>query len=122
MTDMKDTKDNTRQNLTISLERNTILKAKILAARRSTSISGLLAQRVRRLVCGKARKKPTNAPRGRQSRCLSRAFTWAASFAPAVMNSMSGKTFVDTNILIYAHDVDAVCATSYTASAVLREL
>ena len=23
------------------------------------------------------------------------------------MNSMSGKTFVDTNVLLYAHDLDA---------------
>jgi hypothetical protein len=41
---------NGRQNVTISLDRKTIQKAKILAARRSTSISGLLAQQIEILV------------------------------------------------------------------------
>jgi predicted nucleic acid-binding protein len=34
---------------------------------------------------------------------------------------MSGKTFVDTNVLIYAHDVDAK-AKHEVAKSVLREL
>jgi predicted nucleic acid-binding protein len=34
---------------------------------------------------------------------------------------MSGKTFIDTNVLIYAHDVDAT-AKNEIAKAVLREL
>jgi predicted nucleic acid-binding protein len=37
------------------------------------------------------------------------------------MNSMSGKSFVDTNVLIYAHDVDAD-AKHQVAKAVLRDL
>jgi hypothetical protein len=44
------TKDNEKQNLTISLDRQTIRKAKIVAARRSTSISGLLARQIEILV------------------------------------------------------------------------
>jgi hypothetical protein len=43
-------KDNGKQNLTISLDRQTIRKAKIVAARRSTSISGLLARQIEILV------------------------------------------------------------------------
>ena len=39
-----------KQNVTISLDRQTIRKAKILAARRDTSISGLLAQQIEILV------------------------------------------------------------------------
>lgn len=39
-----------KRNLTISLERQTIRKAKIVAARRSTSISGLLAQQIEILI------------------------------------------------------------------------
>jgi hypothetical protein len=39
-----------KQNLTISLDRQTIRKAKIVAARRETSISGLLAQQIEILV------------------------------------------------------------------------
>ena len=43
-------KDNVKQNVTISLDRRTIRKAKILAARRETSISGLLARQIEILV------------------------------------------------------------------------
>jgi hypothetical protein len=39
-----------KQNLTVSLERETVRKAKILAARRGTSISGLLAAQIEQLV------------------------------------------------------------------------
>jgi hypothetical protein len=45
-----DPKNNEKQNLTISLDRQTIRMAKILAARRSTSISGLLASQIEMLV------------------------------------------------------------------------
>ena len=34
---------------------------------------------------------------------------------------MSDKTFIDTNVLIYAHDIDA-CAKHQIAKEVLREL
>jgi hypothetical protein len=47
---MPPAKDNEKQNLTISLDRQTIRMAKILAARRSTSISGLLARQIEILV------------------------------------------------------------------------
>jgi hypothetical protein len=47
---MATTKTNGKQNVTISLDRLTIQKAKIVAARRSTSISGLLAQQIEMLV------------------------------------------------------------------------
>lgn len=39
-----------KQNVTVRLERQTIHKAKILAAKRNTSISGLLAQQIESLV------------------------------------------------------------------------
>jgi hypothetical protein len=43
-------KSKVKQNLTISLDRRTIQKAKIVAAKRSTSISGLLAHQIEVLV------------------------------------------------------------------------
>ena len=43
-----------KQNLTISLSRETVRKAKILAARRSTSISGLVAEQIELLVGAEA--------------------------------------------------------------------
>lgn len=39
-----------KQNVTVSLSTETIRKAKILAAQRSTSISGLLAEQIEKLV------------------------------------------------------------------------
>ena len=39
-----------KQNVTVSLDREVIQKAKVVAARRSTSISGLLAQQIENLV------------------------------------------------------------------------
>jgi hypothetical protein len=60
---MANDKGNGKQNVTISLDRRIIQKAKIFAARRSTSISGLLAHQIAVLV-GEGR--PTNVPSGRQ--------------------------------------------------------
>jgi hypothetical protein len=47
---MATTKDSGKQNLTISLDREAIRKARIVAARRSTSISGLLARQIEILI------------------------------------------------------------------------
>ena len=44
------TKNSGKQNVTISLDRQTIQKAKVVAAGRSTSISGLLARQIEILV------------------------------------------------------------------------
>jgi hypothetical protein len=41
---------NKKQNVTVSLSPDTIRKAKVLAAQRSTSISGLLADQIESLV------------------------------------------------------------------------
>lgn len=50
MSTIKTTKSSGKQNLTLSLDHRTIQKAKVLAARRSTSISGLLAHQIEVLV------------------------------------------------------------------------
>ncbi|MBV8050193.1 MAG: hypothetical protein JOZ80_03340 [Acidobacteriaceae bacterium] len=39
-----------KQNVTLSLSRETIRKVKILAAQRETSISGLIAEQIEKLV------------------------------------------------------------------------
>lgn len=44
------TRNSERQNVTISVSRQLLKKARILAARRETSISGLLAQQIEFLV------------------------------------------------------------------------
>ena len=47
---MPTSRNGEKQNITISLSRQLLKKAKILAARRETSISGLLAQEIEFLV------------------------------------------------------------------------
>lgn len=47
---MKTSRNDDRQNVTISLSRQLLRKARILAARRETSISGLLARQIEFLV------------------------------------------------------------------------
>jgi hypothetical protein len=44
------TSDSATQNITVRLNRRTLRKAKILAAKRNTSISGLLAEQIEALV------------------------------------------------------------------------
>lgn len=41
---------NVKQNITVSLRRETIRKAKVIAARRETSVSGLIAEQIEALV------------------------------------------------------------------------
>jgi hypothetical protein len=47
---MAASQEGAKQNVTISISRNLLKKAKILAARRETSISGLLAEEIQKLV------------------------------------------------------------------------
>lgn len=49
----KITEPKDKQNLTVSLDRETIRKARVIAAKRGTSISGLVAKQIEELV-GKA--------------------------------------------------------------------
>jgi hypothetical protein len=42
--------ESTKQNITVRLDRRTLRKAKVLAAKRNTSISGLLAAQIETLV------------------------------------------------------------------------
>ena len=47
---MATSRNSDKQNITISLSRHVLRKAKILAARRETSVSGLLALQIESLV------------------------------------------------------------------------
>jgi hypothetical protein len=47
---VEDVKVAVKQNLTVQLDRETVRKAKILAAQRGTSISGLVAAQIRDVV------------------------------------------------------------------------
>ena len=50
-----------------------------------------------------------------------RAFIWVVQFESAELNCMSVKSFIDTSVLVYAHDIDAG-AKHQIAGTVLREL
>ncbi len=60
-------------------------------------------------------------PNVRRLACLIAASTWVVASCHRVTSCMSDKTFVDTNILTYAHDVDAG-PKQQIAELVLREL
>ena len=62
-----------------------------------------------------------NAPNDRPPPSSIEAFTWAGEFEPVGANFMNARTFVDTNVLIYAHDTDAK-AKHAAANSILREL
>ena len=100
---MASAKRNEKQNVTISLDRKTIQKAKILAARRSTSISGLLAHQIEILVGEEEAYERAE----RQAMTLLDQGFHLGGVIRVGRDSMSGKTFIDTNILIDAHDTDA---------------
>src|SRR6266513_3266592 len=68
-----------------------------------------------------ARKKPTNARNGKRWNSSTRVFTWAAARLADGESYMSVRTFVDANVLIYAHDVDSKSKHA-TAKNILREL
>jgi hypothetical protein len=44
-----------KQNITIALDKEILRKARVLAVERSTSVSGLVAQEIERLVSGRDR-------------------------------------------------------------------
>jgi len=71
---MSRSRDNERQNVTISLTRRVLKKAKALAARRGTSISGLLAQQIESLV---GKEGPMSAPSAKLWPSSKQDFTWA---------------------------------------------
>lgn len=94
-----------QQNITLRLEQSLLRSARVLAARRKTSVSGLLRDELRHLV--ERAEAFEQARRGAAPSPISKwGSTWADARLPAT-NSMSVDTFFDTNVLIYAHDLDA---------------
>src|ERR1700677_2903974 len=95
----------TKTNVTLKIEADLLKQARILAAEEGTSISALLASRLEQEV--RERKGFHQAPRRALAR-LGRVSTSIGRALAHEMNSMSDKFFVDTNILVYAHDRSAV--------------
>src|SRR5579864_8106775 len=65
--------------------------------------------------------KRTSAPKDKHWSFSIKAFAWGERFEPGGMSSMSDKTFVDTHVLICAHDLDAQSKCD-SARRILREL
>jgi predicted transcriptional regulator len=62
---------NGKQNITISLDKGILRKAKVLAARRDTSVSGLLTQQIEDLV---GREEAYERARGEAMKLLEKGF------------------------------------------------
>jgi hypothetical protein len=95
------------QNITLSLPEGDLREARLLAARRGTSVSQLLARMHRETV---ERESGYDAARERSlARCTREQISVRAARRPGPGTTcMSGnRQFVDTNILVYAHDVTA---------------
>ncbi len=69
----------------------------MLAAQRSTSISGLLAEQIEKLV---AEEDACMRSRRQALKLIDKGFHLGGAFQSAGMNCMSPKAFVDANILI----------------------
>src|SRR5580700_10701518 len=94
-----------KQNITISVEKSLLRKARALAAQRGASISAMLAQELLRIS---DREGASTKWRG--------GGRWRGSLrhsGSAVRSRFRGRrytivrTFVDSNVLIHAHDADA---------------
>lgn len=99
-----------KANITVAIEPRLLKKARAVAARRGESVSALLADKmrgIRRHASGRYRSFRALRP-------------WVGSRC-AAKSCMSAVAFVDTNTLIYAHDLDAGVKRE-RAMAKLREL
>src|SRR5215470_8829320 len=85
-----------RQNVTISFSRQVLKKARILAARRETSISGLLALAIESLV---GEDEAYERSERQAISLLDKGFHMDGQ-----IRASRARTFIDTNVLIHAHD------------------
>ncbi len=104
------------QNLTVHLDETTATKAKVLAARRSTSVSKLVAGQIERLVAEEDVYEHAQQTALAQ---LERGFHLGGGPMPRCMTDE--RVSVDTNILVYSYDADAG-SKHETANSVLADL
>jgi len=94
-----------KQNITISVEKSLLRKARALAAQRGASISAMLAQELLR-IADRESEYALARRRALARGSLPHSTSVAGSVSPG-RRCMIVKTFVDSNVLIYAHDADA---------------
>lgn len=97
---MATSRSSDKQNITISLSRQVLRKARILAARRETSVSGLIAHQIESLVRG---DEAYECAQRQATALLERGFRLGGLIKRVGMNCMNDRAFIDTNVLIYAH-------------------
>ena len=95
-----------KRNLTVQVDEAVIAKARVLAARRSSSVSRLLSEEISRLVDEDDRYQ--RVLRRTPSPCSLRASGSVVVCFPLEATFMTGDVaFVDTNVLVYAYDTEA---------------
>ena len=93
-----------KTNVTLKLDADLLREARVVAAEEGRSISALLTDRLEAIV--RERKAFDKARRRALAACV-RASTSSGRLPSPATNSMSDRYFVDTNILMYAHDTSA---------------
>jgi hypothetical protein len=92
---MVSSRNEQKQNVTISLSKQVLKRARILAARRETSISGLLAREIECLVGNEEAYERA----GRQATALlDNGFHLGGVIRAGGTSGMSDRTFIDTNV------------------------
>jgi predicted nucleic acid-binding protein len=107
-----------KTNVTLKLDADLLREVRVMAAEEGRSISALLTDRLEAIV--RERKAFDKARRG-HSPGSARASTCNGLRPSRATSSMSDKYFVDTNILMYAHD-NAAGAKHERAKALVEEL
>jgi hypothetical protein len=93
-----------KANITLKLDADLLREARVLAAEEGRSVSGLLTERLEDIV--REREAFDKAVGGRWLD-FGKDSTSIGHLPGRETNSMSDKHFVDTNILMYAHDLAA---------------
>ena len=93
-----------KTNVTLKLDADLLREARVVAAEEGRSISGLLTDRLEAIV---RERKAFDRARRRALASFVKASTSNGLRRIPATSSMSDRYFVDTNILMYAHDTAA---------------
>ena len=107
-----------KTNVTLKLDADLLREARVMAAEEGRSISALLTDRLEAMV---RERKAFDKARRRALAGSEKASTSSGRRPSHATNSMSDRYFVDTNILMYAHD-KAAGEKHERAKALVEEL
>src|SRR3954468_14753597 len=106
-----------KTNVALKLDADLLREARVVAAEEGRSISALLTDRLQATV--RERRRSTRRVAARSPGCA-KAWTCSGRLPNRATSFMSDKYFVDTNILMYAHD-KAAAAKHDRAKALVEE-